>query len=133
RLDEVIAQTETLVPALAEAGSVLGLTCVRACEARVLTEQGRDAGAAAEEALRLAREAENSAFAWIVAATAAPPLLAAGRTGAARELLADVAAGNHDEPEYALELPALARAAFQAGDPELVARLADAVPEALPV
>jgi hypothetical protein len=39
----------------------------------------------------------------------------------------------HHDPYYSIVLPALARAALQIGDPDLVARLADNIPETLPI
>jgi hypothetical protein len=134
RLDEALAQAETLAPALQEGGDLFSLLELRASQARALAEQGKDASAEGEEALRLARDREDPHQLAVATAAAAPARLAADDRTAAVALLEELAAATiHDDPEYyALRLPALARAAAQAGEPELVARLAVDVPETLP-
>src|SRR5207245_7654572 len=80
-----------------------------------------------------ARDSEHPLRLAVAAAAAVPALLAAGSSARARALLAEVTAGGHDNPEYAVWLPALARAAAQTGDPDLVDPLADNVPDTLPM
>ncbi len=133
RLAEALAQAETLAPALHESGDFNVLCELRACRALALAERGENAAAEAEAALRIARGSEHPLRLAIAAAAAVPALLAAGSSARARALLAEVTAGGHDNPEYAVWLPALARAAAQTGDPDLVDPLAANVPDTLPI
>ena len=134
RLGEALAQAETLAPALRQSGNLLLLCDLRACQARALAEQGRTADAEVEEALQIARDSERPDQLTIAAAAAGANLLDAGDVTAARSLLAEAAAAdNHANHDYAIELPALARAAFRTGDTDLLARLAEGVPDTLPL
>ncbi len=134
RLDEALSQTQRLAPALRESGNLISLCELRASQARALAEQGRNARAEAEEALKLARDSQDRLLLAFAGAAAAPALLAAGSSATARALIDEIAAAdNHQNPEYGLLLPTLTRAAAQAGEPDLVARLADDVPDTLPI
>jgi DNA-binding SARP family transcriptional activator/tetratricopeptide (TPR) repeat protein len=134
RLGEALALAEALAPALRESGNLIILCDLRAYQARALAEQGRTAESEIGEALRIARDSEVPYQLTVAAAAASPGLVAAGRAAAARALLSETAgADNHDTQDYAFQLPALARAAFLTGDAHLVARLADHVPETLPL
>ena len=134
RLDEALAQTQRLVPALEQSGNVLALCELRAIQARALSEQGTNAVAEAEEALELARDSEDQLLLAFAAAAAVPALLASDSSATARAVLDEIAAADyHHNPEYALLLPTLTRAAAQVGEADIVARLADNVPDTLPI
>ncbi|HZQ64069.1 MAG TPA: adenylate/guanylate cyclase domain-containing protein [Gaiellaceae bacterium] len=135
RLDETLDQATAIAPALTAGGDLASLCSMRASEARALAEQGGDDRPAAEEALRLARESDDPLQLAVAATAAAPAHVDAGQIEAARSLLSEIAdADIHDDPDrYGLRLPALLRAAFRTGDPELIARLAADVPATLAV
>ena len=133
RFDEALARATSILPLLHEGGNRLFEHDVLAAQAVVLDERGEDGLLPGEEALEIARGTNDAAYLAFAAWGAAPALLSAGRIDEARKLLEDVAGSSgHDHAEYAHHLPRLARAAAELDDDELIARLADGVPDRLP-
>lgn len=133
RLEEALQQAHGLLPPLRESGDRFSLLNLRAGQTRALLERGGDALEAGEDAVQMARDAEDSILLTVAASGAALALIAAGQTRTARSLLDEVADGDaHSDPAYALALPSLARAAAALGEHALTARLLGGVPEALP-
>jgi class 3 adenylate cyclase/tetratricopeptide (TPR) repeat protein len=133
RFDEGLALAALILPRLRESGNRLFEHDVLAGQAVVLDERGEDAIGPAELALEIARGTHDAAYLAFAAWAVAPALITAGRIDEARELLNDVAdASGHDHSEYCHHLPRLARAAAALDDDDLLARLADSVPDVLP-
>ena len=133
RLDALRRQAGHLAPQLREGGALWSLSEVRATEARARFEQGDPATSAADEAVELARDADDPLL--LTAAIAAAALAHAGNSDpdAARALLTELTdVGIRNEPEYAPYLPALARAACAISAPDLIARLSAGVPDRHP-
>jgi DNA-binding SARP family transcriptional activator/class 3 adenylate cyclase/tetratricopeptide (TPR) repeat protein len=127
-LEEALGQAEALATSLQEGGSQIFLGILRGCQARVLTELGRDSSVAGEEALRLARDSHDPMLVVQAVAATSTSMLSLGKKAMVAGLLADIASADyHDDPEYAFDLPALARSASQLGDPELLAQLTSSV------
>ncbi len=133
RLDEGLAWADAILPQLRESGNRLFEHDVLAGQAVALDERGENALAPAERALEIARGTHDGAYLAFAAWAAAPVLIAAGRTGEAKELIGEVADSSpHEHSEYANHLPRLARAAAALGDDDLLARLAAGFPEVVP-
>src|SRR5207253_3157632 len=97
QLGQALTDAEALAPRLQDGDNVPFFGMLRACQARALAEQGRDAGRAVEEALRIARATGHPIWLATTAATVAPALRKALAPAATRALLAELAAsGGHD-------------------------------------
>ena len=133
RLDEGLAWADAILPQLRESGNRLFEHDVLAGQAVALDERGENALAPAERALDIARGTQDAAYLAFATWAAAPALIAAGRTGEAKELLGEVAdSSGHDHSEYAHHLPRLARAAADLDDDDLFARLTAGFPDVVP-
>ena len=130
RLDDGFAMAAAVIPLLRKSGNRLFEHDALAGQAVALEERGEDALPPAEAAIAIARGTSDAAYLAFAAWAAAPALIAAGRHGEARDLLAEVAGGPvHDHMEYGHHLPRLARAAHALDDGELIDELAAGVPE----
>ncbi len=128
-----LAWADAILPQLRESGNRLFEHDVLAGQAVALDERGENALAPAERALEIAARNARWAYLAFAAWAAAPVLIAAGRTGEAKELIGEVAdSSRHEHSEYANHLPRLARAAAALGDDDLLARLAAGFPEVVP-
>lgn len=132
RFDEALEQADALLPLLRASGERLQVCHVLKAQAAALAERGVDSLPQADEALQIARDAQDPILLMYAAWGAAPAQVAAGDTSGARALLEEIVAApvRHDS-RYAEVLPALSRAAHALSAAELVERLADGVPDTL--
>jgi class 3 adenylate cyclase/tetratricopeptide (TPR) repeat protein len=134
QLEQALERADAILPLLRVGGDRLGECELLSAQALALAEQGTRATEQAAQSAEIARDSGDPIFLALAAWGAAPALLAAGNTSAARALLDETAvAAFHHDPQYAPMLPALARAAHTFNDHDLVARLASNVPDTLPI
>jgi class 3 adenylate cyclase/tetratricopeptide (TPR) repeat protein len=133
RFDEALDGANAILPLLRASGERLQVCHVLKAEAAGLAERGIDASLQADEALQIARDAQDRILLTYAAWGAARVLVAVGNTDAAHALLDEIAeAPVHHDSRYAEVLPALARAAHALSSLDLIDRLAKAVPDTLP-
>jgi hypothetical protein len=133
RFDEALDQADALLPLLRASGERLQVCHVLKAQAAALAERGVDALPQADEALRIARDAQDPILLMYAAWGAVGAQVVSGDMEPARALLEEIASAHvHHDSRYAEVLPALSRAALALSDPELVERLADRVPDTLP-
>ena len=129
RAEEALELIGRLTKEVEESGDVSTLIVLRSVELGIRTARGEteEALGAVDELLDSARRNGSDDAILQALPLAAAALVAGGRAGEARDLLAEVALlqDSRDNINYAMRLPLMVRTALAVGDAELAGRLMD--------